>query len=245
MKKNEDSVNAVNNLQYLRWLRARLVHIYHEAEDQAIIRKFDIVINHYAKLLNRDRLAIMNSNITDPVTNIIRQLEEAFSEPGMTSYLITKEGAKEIIEVLKAQKEPISETAQYEIVNQYQQEMQQIAKIIPHEPLQQLRGPVGILKELGELTDTVYRVIYYGDQLDEAKIANVKEELGDILWYLSDCAATFGFDLSDIFLHNLTKLRKRYPKGHFTKEDQELRADKDGESDSIKKAYYSQQVIFD
>lgn len=45
-----------------------------------------------------------------------------------------------------------------------------------------LHGIIGVVTELGEAIDALKKSLYYGKELD---IVNLKEEIGDILWYLS------------------------------------------------------------
>lgn len=42
---------------------------------------------------------------------------------------------------------------------------------------------------------------------------NRKEELGDILWYVTWLCTEFGFTLEEVARHNISKLQKRYPEG--------------------------------
>jgi NTP pyrophosphatase (non-canonical NTP hydrolase) len=46
--------------------------------------------------------------------------------------------------------------------------------------------------------------------LDREKLRN---ELGDVLWYVATMASDLGIPLSDVASANVDKLRKRYPEG--------------------------------
>jgi NTP pyrophosphatase (non-canonical NTP hydrolase) len=50
--------------------------------------------------------------------------------------------------------------------------------------------------------------LIYGKKLD---VANVKEEIGDIMWYIALLCRTLEFDLDEILEENIAKLQKRYP----------------------------------
>ena len=69
---------------------------------------------------------------------------------------------------------------------------------------------MGISGEAGEVTDYLKKVLFHGHELDSNKI---KDELGDVLWYLSTIASTCGVALSDVASANIKKLKKRYPDG--------------------------------
>lgn len=66
----------------------------------------------------------------------------------------------------------------------------------------------GMLTEVGELADAYKRHIFYGTSMDNV---NVKEELGDILWYIAIMCDVHKLELCDVLEANIAKLRKRYP----------------------------------
>ena len=39
------------------------------------------------------------------------------------------------------------------------------------------------------------------------------DELGDTCWYLAECCTQFGFDLDDIMVENIEKLKQRMKNG--------------------------------
>jgi len=75
-------------------------------------------------------------------------------------------------------------------------------------------GVMGLVTEAGELTDAFKRHRFYGKELD---IDNIREELGDLLWYLALAAHGTGLSLGAIADMNIRKLKARYPEG-FTQE---------------------------
>ena len=44
-------------------------------------------------------------------------------------------------------------------------------------------------------------------------LEHLKEELGDVLWYVANIASATGIDLNDILKFNIDKLTKRYSLG--------------------------------
>lgn len=74
--------------------------------------------------------------------------------------------------------------------------------------LNALHMAVGISGEAGELLDTIKKVWVYNKQADEQ---NIKEELGDLMFYIQGMANIFGWTLEKIIAENQDKLTKRYP----------------------------------
>lgn len=85
-----------------------------------------------------------------------------------------------------------------------------------------IHGAMGIAGESGELVDAIKKHVFYGKPLD---VENVKEELGDILWYMSILMDEVGSSFEDIMTRNDDKLGKRFPKG-YSNEAAIARADK-------------------
>ncbi len=88
--------------------------------------------------------------------------------------------------------------------------------------LRLLHGAIGICGEAGELMDAVKKHIMYGKELDKN---NIKEELGDLCWYMSLVMESVGTNWEEVMKMNHDKLEKRYPSG-FTEKAAQERADK-------------------
>lgn len=69
---------------------------------------------------------------------------------------------------------------------------------------------MGLSGEAGEVTDYLKKVVFHGHSMDREKL---KDELGDVLWYLSNLAELMDIDLDEVASHNIDKLKKRYPDG--------------------------------
>jgi NTP pyrophosphatase (non-canonical NTP hydrolase) len=86
-------------------------------------------------------------------------------------------------------------------------------------PTQEMDGPtlnvlhwcMGITGEAGELVDPIKKHIFYGKELD---IANVQEELGDLLYYVFALIDELGLDADYVMSDVIYKLRLRYPDGY-------------------------------
>jgi NTP pyrophosphatase (non-canonical NTP hydrolase) len=81
---------------------------------------------------------------------------------------------------------------------------------------------LGLNGEAGEVADLVKKVEFHGHELDEA---HLKEELGDVTWYIALACDSMGWDFGDIMRGNLEKLARRYPQG-FSTEASIARVDK-------------------
>ena len=82
-----------------------------------------------------------------------------------------------------------------------------------------MHGIVGICTEAGELADVYKKHVFYGRALDAA---NVREEIGDICWYLAILCDTLGTTIEAEMDRNIAKLRQRYPE-RFTEESANVR----------------------
>ena len=70
-----------------------------------------------------------------------------------------------------------------------------------------LHMAVGISGEAGELLDAVKKATIYRKPLD---IANVREECGDLLFYIVGILDSIGCNLEDVIAENIAKLSVRY-----------------------------------
>jgi len=69
---------------------------------------------------------------------------------------------------------------------------------------------LGLCGEAGEVAELLKKHLYHGHPLDREKLRN---ELGDVLWYVATLASDLGIPLSDVASGNVDKLRRRYPEG--------------------------------
>ncbi len=73
---------------------------------------------------------------------------------------------------------------------------------------------LGLVGEAGELANKLKKVMrdYNGVMHDDLKVS-LADELGDVLWYVSQLAKELGFNLDHIAMMNLGKLCARKEKG--------------------------------
>lgn len=87
-----------------------------------------------------------------------------------------------------------------------------------------LHAGMGMVTEAGEYMDQMKRHMIYGAPLDHT---NLKEELGDMLWYIALAMRALDTNFEKEFLRNIVKLKARFP-DKFTMENA-INRDLDGE----------------
>lgn len=70
-----------------------------------------------------------------------------------------------------------------------------------------LMGALGLAGECGEVVEIIKKYYYHDIDL----LHKIVDELGDVLWYVSHLASALDIPLGDIAVHNIDKLRVRYP----------------------------------
>lgn len=87
-----------------------------------------------------------------------------------------------------------------------------------------IHAAFGLAGEVGEIIDPIKKSMFYGKPLDTA---NIREEAGDLLWYLAGplCRA-LGCTMEDLARDVTAKLEKRYP-DRYTDQAAIARADKE------------------
>ena len=66
---------------------------------------------------------------------------------------------------------------------------------------------LGVGGEAGEVMEIIKKGTRPGREIDRE---HLKEEIGDVLWYLAVLADTLDLDLEEIALENIQKLKERY-----------------------------------
>lgn len=102
----------------------------------------------------------------------------------------------------------------------------QIKNELTPEQAGMLHMAVGVSTEANELLDAFKKHTIYQKPLD---VENVKEELGDLLFYMSNLMQSVGLTFEEILQHNIDKLSVRYSSGSYSNEQAQERADKVGE----------------
>ncbi len=73
-----------------------------------------------------------------------------------------------------------------------------------------LNAALGMNGEAGEVADLIKKWTFHGH---DANVLELKQEIGDVLYYCAILACEYGLDLQEVAKENITKLRARYPDG--------------------------------
>ena len=98
-----------------------------------------------------------------------------------------------------------------------------IVKNLTHEQANLWHMATGVSGEAGELLDAIKKHVIYQKPLD---VENVKEELGDMLFYMSNLMQSVGLSFEEVLQHNVDKLSIRYSSGSYSNKQAQERADK-------------------
>ena len=82
------------------------------------------------------------------------------------------------------------------------------AGIRAHVNVEMVHYTDGLSTEAGELKDVYKKHIAYNKPID---LPNVKEELGDLLWYIARICDLQGWTIEEVQQLNIDKLKARYP----------------------------------
>ena len=93
-------------------------------------------------------------------------------------------------------------------MNDYQFDAQRTAN--PADPIRLATAGLGVAGEAGELAGAIKKHLSHGHDLDKE---HIKEEIGDVLWYLAEIAAALDMTLEEVAIANIAKLKRRYPDG--------------------------------
>jgi len=95
--------------------------------------------------------------------------------------------------------------------NEYQEQTALTAKYPKEKALDYCT--LGLVGEAGEIANKVKKVIRDNRPVDEAFKADMKAEIGDVLWYVARLADDLGIKLEDIATYNMEKFLSRLQRG--------------------------------
>lgn len=93
--------------------------------------------------------------------------------------------------------------------NEYQKKMSPLA-IYPGIGHNFIYPTLGLVGEAGEVAEKIKKILRdKNNQIDEYDRAEIKKELGDVLWYLQQLSTEIGLEFEDVAQTNVTKLLSR------------------------------------
>ncbi len=87
------------------------------------------------------------------------------------------------------------------------QSVQNRLGVITMDGAQLLHAAIGLATESGEILDVFKKSIFYGKDID---VTNLKEEIGDIFWYVSRMCEVLDISFEEVMRTNIAKLKARY-----------------------------------
>lgn len=98
-------------------------------------------------------------------------------------------------------------------LEEYQERSRKTAKY-PDADNNYIYPTLGLSGEAGEVAEKIKKVIRdKGGQVNDETRDEIKKELGDVLWYVSQLATELGISLDDIAESNIRKLYDRMDRG--------------------------------
>jgi len=99
-------------------------------------------------------------------------------------------------------------------LNEYQKESRKTAKYPQENNYNFIYPTLGLNGEAGEVAEKIKKIIRDKEgKMGDTEKEEIKKELGDVLWYLTQLAAELGFSLEEVAQTNLAKLFSRLKRG--------------------------------
>lgn len=99
-------------------------------------------------------------------------------------------------------------------VAEYQRLVKITAKKFKDEAHEIVCWGLGVIGEAGDVAGCIKKTVFHDNDQREG----IRENLGDIMWYVAMICNFYGWKLEDVLDENIKKLKKRFPQG-FTEKD--------------------------
>ena len=97
-------------------------------------------------------------------------------------------------------------------------------------PVRMNHALMGMAGEVGELATAIENWLQYGRPLD---VVNIKEELGDLLWYMALMCNASHISLEEVMEANIAKLQRRFPHKYSDHDAAEENRDRGAEREAL------------
>lgn len=98
-------------------------------------------------------------------------------------------------------------------INEYQEKAMRTDNKAFSNKERMMNAILGLFGEGGEVADIIKKSTFQGHPINDETLDHLKEEVGDILWYVALAAKSLDMDLETIAKQNIEKLEERYPDG--------------------------------
>ena len=79
-----------------------------------------------------------------------------------------------------------------------------------------LHGAIGMADEAGEVLSIIKKAVFYGKGMTYPELRDaVKDEAGDVLWYMAILLSELDLTFEEVMEYNTEKLKSRYGGGAF------------------------------
>ena len=68
---------------------------------------------------------------------------------------------------------------------------------------------LGVAGEAGDVAGCIKKTLFHKNDQTQG----IRENIGDVMWYLAMLCNHFDWDLAEVMQENIEKLKKRYPQG--------------------------------
>ncbi|MBU3934483.1 nucleoside triphosphate pyrophosphohydrolase family protein [Patescibacteria group bacterium] len=99
-------------------------------------------------------------------------------------------------------------------LKEYQEFCKKTAKAFDSPEKEIMTWGLGISGEAGDVAGCIKKTFSHGND----QKTGIRENIGDMMWYMAMICNFFDWDLDEMLQENLDKLKKRYPEG-FTEKD--------------------------
>ena len=107
-------------------------------------------------------------------------------------------------------------------LKEYQEACKKTAKEFPNPEIEIATWGLGLTGEAGDIAGCIKKT--YAHDNDQKQ--GIRENIGDMFWYIAMMCNFFNWDLEEVLNENIEKLKKRYPEGKFTIEHAKRKGDR-------------------
>lgn len=94
--------------------------------------------------------------------------------------------------------------------NEYQEKAGRTRNIRIGTHAEAINYALGMVCEAGEVGDIIKKWGFHEHEFDKDELV---KEIGDTMWYMANLCKVFDISMEEVAKKNITKLKKRYPRG--------------------------------